>query len=417
MTSTSNTPAPTGKTGIPTHGRLANPRGYTPISERSDCVGDCLARVMTLYGFFGSYFYSEMKLVETLDVKTAATDGITMWINPEWFKPLTLDERVFVFCHEVLHAVMLHFQRGKFWHEMGTGPDGKPYSHQTSNKAADYIINSILKESHVGTMPKRGLWSSDIDGTWSLEDAYKKVAVDEPEGGDGDGESEGGHGGFDDHLEPEGEPADEEAVKVSVQAALATAKIMGDVPAALERALAKLMESKVTWEEELRRSLEPTTGRDDVSWRRPSRRKLVLHDLYLPSSCGYKTGSVAVQIDTSGSVSEDEMSQFLGELSHIMSHCEPDWIKVIWVDADVYEEDIESAEELAFIKPKGGGGTDMGLGLDFVREMEIKPETLVVLTDGYTPWGSPIDGVDIIWGVTDKNITAGHGKTIHVEVD
>jgi len=205
-------------------------------------------------------------------------------------------------------------------------------------------------------------------------------------------------------------------VKTAVEAALQTAKMMGDMPGALERAIAGMMEPVVTWEEELRRSLEPAEGRDELSWRRPHRRRLVLHDVYMPSSTGYTMGGVVVQIDTSGSVSQKEMAQFLGELGHIMSQCKPDWLKLLWVDAYCYEEDVEEPEDLMFVKPQGGGGTDMGVGLDYVRNMDEKPATLVVLTDGYTPWGKPIEGVDIIWGITEKSIKAEHGKTIFVEV-
>jgi len=138
-----------------------------PLEERSDAIADTMSRMMTLFPFFGSYFYGEMKLVETTDLETAATDGETVWVNPEYFAKLSLDERVFGVCHEILHAIMFHLPRAKYWMDIDSSPTGDPYDHAVGNEAADYIINSILKESHIGSMHSSWLYRRDIDSTWT----------------------------------------------------------------------------------------------------------------------------------------------------------------------------------------------------------------------------------------------------------
>ena len=402
----------------------------SPTAKRSDAVADMLTRVMAHQPFFGSYFYSDMALIETLDIPTAATDGKTLYFNPEFMATLTLEERVFVFCHEVLHGIMMHCERGKYWHQMGQGPDGTSYDHELNNKAADYIINSVLKKSQIGHMPKNGLYRHDVDGTWILEDVYKLLAKEKednppppPNGGGGDeqgeGESEDGHGGFDEHFIPEGEARDANEARASIEAAIQTAKMVGELPAELERAISTIMEPKVSWEEELRKGCEEVAGCDEVTWRRPHRRRLAVYDQYMPRRTAYATGGAAVILDMSGSIGTEEVAQFLGEVSSILSQCRPEWLKVLWVDTKVSGvDDVEEAEDLPFLDPKGGGGTDMGAGLRYIRdEMDDKPETIIVLTDGYTPWGEEPDDSKLIWGITTKTILAPFGQTIHVEMD
>jgi predicted metal-dependent peptidase len=38
------------------------------------------------------------------------------------------------------------------------------------------------------------------------------------------------------------------------------------------------------------------------------------------------------------------------------------------------------------VKPLGGGGTDMGVGIKAADELTPRHGAIVVLTDGYTPW-------------------------------
>ena len=390
----------------------------------SDPVSDTLTMMTVRFPFFGSFFYTNMKVVETFDLPTAATDGDTIWVNPDFFKTLVLEERVFVMCHEIFHAILFHFHRGLFFKNSGFGPDNKKYSHRILNMAADYIINYVLKASNIGIMPKGGLWRSDITGDWSLEEAYIRVASeqrDQPGDGQGPGQGQQGadgepHGGFDTHLEPD-EPKDPNQVKTKVHAAMQVAKGMGNMPAGLETAINKFLEPVVSWEEELRRAYEPTDGREALTWAKPHRRRLALYDMHYPSATGYQTGGTLVQIDTSGSVSEEELAQFLGELSAIMSQCRPEWIKVLWIDTTCYEEEVEMPEDLEFIKPKGRGGTNMGKGLEYAANMSPRPATHIILTDGATPWGEPPDDDTlVIWGITEKQYTAPFGKTIHIDV-
>jgi predicted metal-dependent peptidase len=78
--------------------------------------------------FFCYYFYDQMVEVPTLDIPTAATDGRRIWYNPEYLASSKPPERVFVFAHEVYHAIQNHPKRCTHYHTEGK-VRGLPFSH------------------------------------------------------------------------------------------------------------------------------------------------------------------------------------------------------------------------------------------------------------------------------------------------
>jgi predicted metal-dependent peptidase len=127
-----------------------------------------------------------------------------------------------------------------------------------------------------------------------------------------------------------------------------------------------------------------------------------------------------VEIDTSGSISENELKTFLGELSGILSEIEPEMVHVAYVDDKLCGEvlEIDDVNDLQALgqKSAGGGGTDMMQIYEIIKEREIPAETVVILTDGYTPFGDD-PGIPTIWCMTNEGIKAPFGTTVHVKVN
>jgi len=66
-------------------------------------------------------------------------------------------------------------------------------------------------------------------------------------------------------------------------------------------------------------------------------------------------------------------------------------------------------------QPKGGGGTDPTCMIGYMKEKNIQPDAIIVLTDGYigswgVEWNAPI-----LWVVIDNDVIAPVGKTIHIK--
>lgn len=78
----------------------------------------------------------KVRFVYTFHVDTQATDGYNIFVNPYFTSKLTLEQKVFVLAHEIMHNVLNHIRRGKALNH----PMDK------SNIAADYEVNSQLEQ-------------------------------------------------------------------------------------------------------------------------------------------------------------------------------------------------------------------------------------------------------------------------------
>lgn len=177
-----------------------------------------------------------------------------------------------------------------------------------------------------------------------------------------------------------------------------TQKARGNVPKGLQRWAKKRLTKKVDWRKELaasiRQAISHKSGASDYTYARPSRRHQS-SDVIMPST--YEpTPSVAVVIDTSGSMGLEEVGMAIGETGKILKSlgCR-DSVAVYSVDSEVHTAQRVFSERQ--IKTKGGGGTDMRKGIAHALKGKPRPEVIVVVTDGYTPWPeSPISAKLVI---------------------
>ncbi|MCS7300319.1 MAG: VWA-like domain-containing protein, partial [Fimbriimonadales bacterium] len=113
---------------------------------------------------------------------------------------------------------------------------------------------------------------------------------------------------------------------------------------------------------------------------------------------------VAVVVDTSGSISDRELTQAMAEVRAVLEQLRTR-ITIIPCDAVPYEavQVLTRRDwELARGKLKGGGGTDMPAGIEAAKRLTPPPDAIIVLTDGYTPFpAKPPTRHEptIIWGI------------------
>jgi predicted metal-dependent peptidase len=354
--------------------------------------------------FFGN-LATRLKLVNADEwCPTAATDGRNFYYNSRFVNMLRPKEIEFLFGHEVLHCVYDHF---------GRRGDRDP---QLWNVANDYCVNQDLKEHNVGefitTVPclydkkYKGMSSEEIYDQL-MENAEKvdigkliQQLLDEHLDGNGDDD---GDGDGDNDGEGKGRPklsaADKQAIrdeiKEAVLAAAAASDGAGNLPAGVKRLIQDLTEPKMNWRELLRMQLESTI-KSDYTWMRASRKGWHM-DAVMPGMQLEPMIDIAVAIDTSGSIGEAMLKDFLGEIQGIMDSFPAYRIHVFCFDTEVHNPAQYNSENLDVIteyEPAGGGGTDFTAIYDYLKAEEIEPKRLVVFTDGY-PFGS--------WG--DENYT------------
>lgn len=180
----------------------------------------------------------------------------------------------------------------------------------------------------------------------------------------------------------------------------------GDTPAGWERWADEVLEPTVNWRRQLaahvRHGAADVVGRVDFTYRRPSRRASAVPDVVLPS-LRQPLPQVALVIDTSGSMSDSMLGQALGEVTGVLRSLGVARrnLRVIACDARAYR--AQGVRDLGAVRLEGGGGTDMGAGLDAAAALRPRPDLIIVLTDGYTPWRSaPPAGMRVVIGLMDR---------------
>jgi predicted metal-dependent peptidase len=184
----------------------------------------------------------------------------------------------------------------------------------------------------------------------------------------------------------------------------------GTVPSGLIRWAEELIGSKVDWRKvlaaEIRQGIASVQGKVDYTYSRPSRRASIAKDYILPS-LRKPIPDVAVVIDTSGSMSERQLGQVLAEVEGLLRSVGlgKERLRVLSCDADVHNvQRVSSARKVSLM---GGGGTNMGAGIDAAMSLRPRPQVVVVLTDGYTPWpASPPKGAKVIIGLIEGSATS-----------
>lgn len=367
----------------------------------------------------GAPFYASIML--HLDIKedksaiTAYTDGIALGYNPGYIDSLSLRQTKSLLAHEVLHVALEHiFRKGE-------------RDHKLWNVACDYAINLILKGDRYEI--KEG-WL--IDGKYegmTAEQVYAALPkdvnlpqsscswdVDNPGSGEGDNKKGDSGGKSAPDSQPDSDPENNNGAnkpsqyspemagevrqytpsskdgkgkpteemqaewRVRVAQAAETAKMQGSLSAGVIRAVTQVLKPVISWQSALSRFMVENT-KNDYTWSKPSQR--YLHSgYYLPARETPSLGKIVVAIDTSGSVTEDELNEYAAELSAILAVAPGTEIEVIYADAKVSHVETVSVHDLD-LHPMGGGGTDYAPTFKYVDEQGENVTCLIYFTDGW----------------------------------
>jgi predicted metal-dependent peptidase len=164
---------------------------------------------------------------------------------------------------------------------------------------------------------------------------------------------------------------------------------MGRLSAGWKRWAEEQLDPKVDWRRvlaaEIRKGVTTVSGRVDYTYSRPSRRAQASPNVILPA-LHRPVAEVAVVCDTSGSMSEEQLARVLVEVDGLLKAIglARTQVRVLAVDAAV--KTVRRVAKASAVELVGGGGTDMGAGLEAAARLRPRPSVVVVLTDGLTPW-------------------------------
>lgn len=326
------------------------------------------------------------------EVPTAATDGRDIFINPEFFGKLSPAEQEGVLLHEVLHAALLHVDRGR-------GRDATLW-----NIAADIVVNGIIvREGYSLPAPIRDgrLENYSVEEVYDLLAGRRKQRHKLPADGQdllekrpGDSDSAGMAAG---ELDESQQLAAKDYWRQAVEQAKVAAETaqIGSVPAYMKREIETLNPSRLNWRHYLWRYLVRTpidfTGFD---------RRFVGHGLYLDALEG-ETVHVFVAVDTSGSIQPGQLQAFLGEVQGILRAYPHLRCDLYFTDTKVHGP-FRLAAGGPTPTPVGGGGTNFRPFFERIAQdyRQANPAVAVYLTDGYGLFPRVAPPYPVLWVVS-----------------
>jgi len=341
--------------------------------DLSKIISKCILQIRKDSPFFASLMLFA-PIIESQSIDTAATDGKNILINNKFFSSLNSSEQNAVMLHEVLHLALLHVFRmnnrdSEVWNiaadivvndliDLNTSftlPKGAIRDKSFRKKSVEYVYEQLIKNKKKLKLLKLhnpDLLSNKIDET-------KCVQIDENE-------------------QHEIETYWKDNIQV-LQKSAEINKDKGSIPGGLEAEIGTVLEPEVDWRTALWKFVAKTPSDFDEYDRRFFYRGLYLEGLESESI------NVSVCIDTSGSVSDRLLEQFMGELKGILRsypHVKCDLFYADWSLNGPYE--IDSIEGVP--KVIGRGGTSFKPFFNYIKKNNDhfnSNKALIYLTDGF----------------------------------
>ena len=360
---------------------------------------------------------------------TTATDARKIYYNARYIEQLSLEQTQFILAHEALHCALSHFARRQ---------------HREKHRwdvACDYAVNPLLIAD--GLNPPPGTLADDGFNGMTAEEIYPSIEencheqpLDQHVYDDSsEGRSNSGARGTGQNSQPSGsnvqpgtqeqsrgmEPkkksaggapkpkplnaTERENLRVQWQQRLAGAAQQamqaGKLGGAMARLVDHLLEPQLPWRNLLAHYVT-SVARDDYSYSRPSSRR---GDPAVYPSLRSAQINVVVALDTSGSISDAEMREFVTEVDAIKSQIRAR-VTLHACDAQLAADGpwIFEAWE-AFDLPRrfeGGGGTSFTPLFQWLEQQDQSPDLLLYFTDAKAEFPVHEPHVPVLWLVKGK---------------
>jgi predicted metal-dependent peptidase len=341
--------------------------------------------------------------------QTTSTDARSFYYNPAYIDALSLEQAQFVLANQALHCALSHFSRRQH------------RSRYRWDIACDHAINPLLVED--GLTPPPGTLVLECYEGMTAEEIYPFIEEndsDEPEeqprhDGDGSGDSrEDSSGGEQDSVANDqsggaGQPqplsaAEQESLSAQWQQRLAgaaqQAQQAGKLGGLLGRMVGELMQPRLPWRLLLARYMTQY-ARDDYSYMRPSRRE---GEMIFPSLRSAQA-DICVVLDTSGSISEQEVDEFMSEIDAIKGQLRAR-ILLHACDTALAGDGpwlFEPWDEFRLPTTiQGGGGTDFRPVFEWISSQGREPDLLLYFTDAQGEFPSAEPAYPVLWLVKGK---------------
>ena len=366
---------------------------------------------------FMSNFISDLNIDETLPF-AMGTDSVKIYINPHKCIEMDIPTLGGVLIHEAGHGLLMHI------------PRAKNRDHKLWNIATDITINNMILDGDFGNTFKLPEWvyknyymrkynaeqiyrillnnQQGKDNNEREKELAEKVLKDAGDYGDGNGDNSVVKR-IDAHFVPKSKEEAKRIAEVNLSR-ITSAKMMGNIPANINRAITELTEPKIDWKTVLKKFMSNVV-KDDYG--NKFNHYYMQNNIYL-KTLHNNSASVVVAVDTSGSISNKEIMLAMAEVKSILN-ASGTKLKVIYCDSEINKvvdslniKDIQNAIA-------GGGGTDFRPVFEYLKSNSIRPDLLIYFTDLYGSFPKQSGGFNTLWITTSEGEKAPFGKTLCIK--
>lgn len=350
-----------------------------------------LLRIRGDHPFFGTLaLFAELRVTE--DVATAATDGKTLFCNPDFIEKLDGPRLCGLVSHELLHAALQHVIRRR---------EREPLAW---NIAADIVVNGMIRKDTDYPLPEGSVEVPKL-AHLSVEEIYEQITrdgyklpnlpVQDVMSTPGASSNEAGSSILEQREAAKLQRHWRGALQQAGAVAWRVGKGIGRNGLDAVRDVQGACESRISWRELLWQFIVATpfdfAGFD---------RRFIHQGLYLEDMVG-ESVEVAICIDTSGSIGGSELDAFYGEIQGILDAYPHIRGRLFFADADLHGP-YEFSSTAPMPQARGGGGTDFIPFFNWIEHQENSNSVALCIyfTDGYGSFPSSPPPIPSLWVVS-----------------
>jgi len=410
------------------YNRTTNPSFVVLIyKELMNKLQQAIISLLSAESFYG-HLISKMRIKKSDEVPTAGvyiTDKINLVYNEAWLESLELLDVVKVLKHECGHILQEHIPRAKnigamkgdFQKRFNIATDATiniadlvPTVEKIGGVTVDSLnkmLESMIEKANAKDGAKRTFFPLEKDQI--AEYYFNRLNQFAEENSDllGDGMGET----IDDHSTWEKSEANEEMLKeITRQAVNDSVKSCGGIgklPSDLASMVSNLNKSQINWKQQLRQFFVASMK----SLRLPTRKKRNRrYGIIQPGVKRKPEIHLALCVDTSGSVSEKELSMFWAEMKAI-HNC---GAKITVIEADYVVQNVYEFDPKKEPVFKGRGGTGYVDAIN--KAVELKVDGIIYCGDFDTADTPENPKKPFLWvGVRNSPPPANFGRVIYIK--
>lgn len=378
--------------------------------ELTKKISQAKAKLLVDYPYFGT-LASRLELVLNDDIQAFKCDGKKLQYSSMFLENAEVSEIEFILANGAMHTSLTHENRqnnrsGWLW-----------------QMATDMAINDMLVENGLNR-PDEAQYRVRFKGMYA-EEIYAELKSDmirEDENLEYEADDAGDVQKTDKKSEENKEAKEQTQTQEQIQEEILQEQLLaeeaisllasefqkGEVPSHIERFFKLDFLGKIDWRDELKSALDRYFRDDYVLI--PPNKKFLSQGIYLPSTTS-QTFRLVIAVDSSGSVDDELLSEFLSEVNFLMSLVSHYQIELIVCDEKIHLHKTFYSGDTLECEVKGGSGTDFRPVFEFLKNEFDDVKLLLYFTDLEGRFPTEVPNYDVKW-VSPKEKSVPFGELI-----